>query len=208
VAPKLYIWDYTPNFGHYQQPFPNFDALQANVRFFVKHNVRGLFEQGNYSPGGNGELGPLRSYVLAKLLWNPDTDVPTHINEFTEGYYGNAARSVRAYLALLSGQVRSGKPHAHIFDNPKAPYLNDAFLEAGERIWNEAERAAENDAVRFRAAVGRLPIWYVQLVTDRVKGEARKERLERFLAIARKAGISHISEGQSLEDWAGKMTAK
>ena len=24
VAPLLYVWDYTPNFGHYQQPFPEF----------------------------------------------------------------------------------------------------------------------------------------------------------------------------------------
>src|SRR5579862_2027021 len=63
VAPKLYVWDYTPNFAHYQQPFPNFDALQPNVQFFVQHRVSGLFEQGNYSAGGSGELGPLRAYL-------------------------------------------------------------------------------------------------------------------------------------------------
>ena len=44
VAPLLYVWDYTPNFAHYQQPFPNFDALQPNVQFVVKHGVKGLFE--------------------------------------------------------------------------------------------------------------------------------------------------------------------
>ena len=36
VAPTLYVWDYTPNFAHYQQPFPNFDALQPNVRNFAR----------------------------------------------------------------------------------------------------------------------------------------------------------------------------
>src|SRR5439155_438422 len=75
VAPLLYVWDYTTDFGHYQQPFPNFDVLQSNVRFFVKHGVKSLFEQGNYSGGGGGEMEPLRTYVLAKLLWNPDTDL-------------------------------------------------------------------------------------------------------------------------------------
>src|SRR5439155_356029 len=35
VASLLYVWDYTPNFTNYQQPFPNFDALQPNVQFFV-----------------------------------------------------------------------------------------------------------------------------------------------------------------------------
>ena len=93
VAPLLYVWDYTPNFSHYQQPFPNFDALQPNVQFFVKHGVKGLFEEGNYSGGGNGEMEPLRAYVLAKLLWNPYTDVQQHIAEFLRAYYDKAANN-------------------------------------------------------------------------------------------------------------------
>jgi hypothetical protein len=208
VAPLLYVWDYTPNFAHYQQPFPNFDALQPNVQFFVNHNVKGLFEQGNYSGGGNGELGPLRAYVLAKLLWDPQTDAQRHITEFVNAYYGQAAAKFRAYLDLLQQQVRDGKPHAHIFDRSKAAYLNDAFLSSGDKLLAEAEQAAENETVRFRVQVARLPVWYVQMVTDRVTGEARKELLGKFLSIARKAGISNISEGQSLDDWAKKMNEK
>jgi hypothetical protein len=53
-----------------------------------------------------------------------------------------------------------------------------------------------------------LPIQYVQLVTKRVKGEERAALLKRFLEVARKAGISNISEGQSLEQWATKMEPK
>src|SRR3989442_13807015 len=98
VAPLLYVWDYTTDFGHYQQPFPNFDSLQSNVRFFVKHGVKSLFEQGNYSSGGGGEMEPLRAYVLAKLLWNPDTDVHKHIHEFVNAYYGKAGPKFLAYL--------------------------------------------------------------------------------------------------------------
>lgn len=50
-------------------------------------------------------MGPLRAYVLAKLLWNPDTDVPKHIDEFVRAYYGNAAEQIHAYLALEQQQV-------------------------------------------------------------------------------------------------------
>jgi hypothetical protein len=45
-------------------------------------------------------------------------------------------------------------------------------------------------------------------VTDRVQGEARKNLLNRFLEIARKAGISNISESVALEDWAKKVASK
>ena len=56
--------------------------------------------------------------------------------------------------------------------------------------------------------VARLPVWYVQLVTDRVTGDARADLLRRFVETARKAGISHISEGQGFEAWAKNMGAK
>jgi hypothetical protein len=202
VAPLLYVWDYTPNFAHYQQPFPNFDALQANVRFFVRHGVKGLFEQGNYSGGGNGEMGPLRAYVLAKLLWNPDADVKRHTDEFLRGYYGKAADSIREYIELLHRSVREKGYHAHIFDPPSAPYLSDEVLTGAERLFDEAERLADNDDVRFRVQVTRLPIWYVKLATNRVTGDGRNELLTRFLSVARQAGISNISEAKSLDDWA------
>jgi hypothetical protein len=205
VAPLLYVWDYTPNFGHYQQPFPNFDVLQPNVQFFVQHGVKGLFEQGNYSGGGNGELGPLRAYLLAKLLWNPETDLQKHTREFLAAYYGKAAPGLQAYLDLLENQVRDGKTHAHIFDSTKAAYLNDAFVAGANQLFDQAEQLAENDDVRFRVQVARLPIWYVQLATDRVQNDARSELLRRFLTIARKAGITNVSESGSLEDWAKKM---
>jgi hypothetical protein len=205
VAPKLYVWDYTPNFGHYQQPFPNFEAIQPNVQFFVQHGVSGLFEQGNYSGGGFGELGPLRAYLLAKLLWDPGTNLECNKTEFLNAYYRKSAPGLRAYLNLLEQQVSLPERHAHIFDSPKAAYLNDAFLTEADRILATAENNAEDDTVRFRVAIDRLPIQYVQLATGRVEGEARSALLKSFLQIARRAGISNISEGQSLDAWAKKM---
>jgi hypothetical protein len=153
-------------------------------------------------------MGPLRAYVLAKVLWDPATDVQRHISEFLSAYYGQAAPHIQAYLDTLEGQVRDGKTHAHIFDSPKAGYLNDRFIGSANEILEQGERAAENDAIRFRVRVARLPVWYVQLATGRVTGEGRTKLLQQFLEIARKAHISNISESQSLDDWANKMTAK
>ncbi len=196
IAPRLYVWDYTTNFAHYQQPFPNFDALQPNIQFFVKHGVKGLFEQGNYSHGGHGEMEPLRAYLLAKLLWNPNTDLKRHTDEFLAGYYGVTAGKIRAYLDLLQAQVRGKNVHAHIFDSPKADYLNADFIAAADKL-------LDGDDPRLEAA--HLPIWYVLLATNRVVGDDRAALLKKFLGVARRVGITHISENQSLDAWAGKM---
>ena len=205
VAPLLYVWDYTTDFGHYQQPFPNFDALQPNVRFFVKHNVKSLFEQGNYSSGGGGEMEPLRAYLLAKLLWNPDTDVQKHTHEFVNAYYGKAAPKILAYLDAIHRPVREQNKHIHIFDRPASPYLSEEVMAAGEKILDEAEQLAENDDVRFRVQVVRLPVWYVKIAANRVTDDAKTDLAKRFVAIARKAGISNVSEQKSLDEWAKKL---
>ncbi|MBI2947701.1 MAG: DUF4838 domain-containing protein [Verrucomicrobia bacterium] len=205
IAPALYVWDYTPNFAHYQQPFPNFDSLQANVRFFTQHGVKGLFEQGNYSSGGNGEMGPLRAYVLAKLLWNPETDVRRHAEEFLQAYYGKAAWRLHDYLEHMHRSVREKGYHAHIFEAPTMPYLSSEIMEEAERILNEAEDLGEDETIRFRVQVARLPVWYVKLATKRVVGDQRTELLQKFLAVARKAGISNISESKTLDAWAKQM---
>jgi len=205
IAPRLYVWDYTTNFAHYIQPFPNFAVLQANVRFFAEHGVKGLFEEGNYHSGGQGELEPLRAYLLAKLLWNPDADVRALTSEFLRGYYGKAAGKMQEYLTLLQQQVNKPEVHAHIFDKSSRPYLNPEFLQQAERVLDAAETIADNDAIRLRVQTARLPIWYVQLTTNKLTGTERLVRLHRFLTIARQAGIPGISEAKAMETWAKEM---
>ncbi len=97
---RIYVWDYTTNFRNYNAPYPNFNVLRQNVRFFADCNVRGVFEQGNRQDI-NGEFGELRGYLLAKLLWDPYMSEETyqrHINEFLAGYYGKGADRLRAYF--------------------------------------------------------------------------------------------------------------
>ena len=208
VAPLLYVWDYTTDFGHYQQPFPNFDVLQANVRFFVKHGVKSVFEQGNYSSGGGGEMEPLRAYLLAKLLWNPETDLQKHIREFTSAYYGKAGPKLIEYINAIHRPVREDGVHIHIFDKPSSSYLKEETMNEAERILNEAEKIAENEEIRFRVQVARLPVWYVKIATNRVTDEAKTKLVKQFLSTARKAGVSNISESTSLADWAKKQGAE
>jgi hypothetical protein len=140
-----------------------------------------LFEQGNYSAGGQGEMGPLRAYVLAKLVWNPDADVQRHVTEFIDAYFGPAAKAggkILEYLHALRQQVADGNVHAHIFDSPTAPYLNGEFLQRAEQILDEAEQLADNETHRLRVQVARLPVWYVKLATHRVTGDAGPRDIE------------------------------
>jgi len=150
----------------------------------------------------------LRAYLLAKLLWDPQTDLQRATTEFLNAYYGQAAPQLRQYLDLLEQQVRGGKSHAHIFDSSKVPYLNDEFLAGSAKIFDAAEQATADETVRLRVQVARLPVDYVQLATQRVPDADKATLLKHFLEIAHKAGISNVSESGSLDAWAKKMSGE
>lgn len=181
VTDNLYIWDYVTNFAHYLLPFPNLHVLAPNLRFFATHGVKGVFEEGNYSPGGGGEMSDLRAYLIGKLLWDPWLDTNALIREFTDGVYGDQAAVVREYIALLHDRAK-----AHcvgIYDGPNSPYLGGDFLEKAEAILKNAPRKL------------RLPLEYVRIARGDRSG------FDSFKAACKELGITHINEWQELDAW-------
>ncbi|MCX6619881.1 MAG: DUF4838 domain-containing protein, partial [Acidobacteria bacterium] len=140
VCNRLYIWDYTTNFGHYMLPHPNYYSLGPNVRFFAANGVKGLFEQGAYQ-SFSSEMSEMRAWVLAQLLWNPAQDDRRLIREFCEGYYGKAAgKLVLQYLNLMQSRVKGY--YLSCFANTGGPHLRFATLGKAEQLWQAAEAAA------------------------------------------------------------------
>jgi len=140
LTDRLYVWDYTTDFSHYLLPFPNYYVLGANVRFFHRNGVVGLFEQGAYQSFSN-EMSELRAWVLAQLLWNPYQDDRKLVHEFVEAYYGKpSARYILEYLELIA---KAARPYYVGIGHPDAsPYLRFSTLAQAERLWQQAEAAA------------------------------------------------------------------
>ena len=193
ICNRLYVWDYVTDFAHYLMPFPDFSVLKPNIQLFAQHNVKGVFEEGNYSAGGCGEFAELRAYVLAKLLWNPDCDVDKAVNEFLAGYYGAAAPAIRKYFDLIHNKVRDENIHLGIFDPPIVPYLTVEVLDKSTEYFAEAEKLADNPEVLQRVLIAELPVLYVQIVTA-PDNQPAKQQLVKFLNIGREAGLTNISE--------------
>ena len=118
VAPRLWVWDYVTNFGNYLQPFPNQRVRAPNIRFFTAHNVKGIFEQDTYDTA-DSELWGLGAYMTAKLLWNQNYDADKAMAEFLDGYYGPAAKSVRAYIDLMHDHAEQKNIHVTLWTPQK-----------------------------------------------------------------------------------------
>lgn len=162
ICKRLYVWDYTTDFKNYVNPHPNWFVLGPNVRLFHKYNVRGLFEQGAYQ-GYGSEMGELRSWVLAQLLWQPQQDERKLIGEFLEGYYGRAAaKPIARYLDLMHRAAEGFYLRCFLGKTP--PHLEFKTLGEAERLWQQAEQAVAKDPeLLARVRLSHLPVRYAML---------------------------------------------
>lgn len=187
ICERVYIWDYTTNFGHYIAPFPNFRVLRDNMRFFADHHAIGMFPEGNCeSRSSNGEFAELRAYLLGRLMWDPymtEEEYDGYINDFLEGYYGTAAPFIRKFIDFTLG-ASEGK----CYDVWQAPFdiipqeVYEARFDEIECWWDNAEAVAAEYLDRVQKS--RLQWTYVKLM---MFPDEREERL--FSQTIEKEGI-------------------
>jgi len=209
ICNRLYIWDYTTNFRHYVMPHPNLRVLGPNVKFFADHNVKGIFEQGAYQSYG-AEMAELRAWVLAKMLWDPTRDGEKLIDEFIDGYYGEAGPHIKAYLKVTHDAVEASDEWLGCFSPHTAKFLSFETLSKGWEHLKAAEEAVKNNPeFHFRIQVAQLPVMYVFMMRwDEMQEKAKasdsvwlmpdtiKETYERFLEAAKRKNMTHLSEGR------------
>jgi hypothetical protein len=171
---NILLWDYVVQFRNYLDPFPNLRVLQPNLQFFARQGITSVFEQGMSTL--HGEMGELRTYLIAKLLWNPDLNVDSVMNDFLAGYYGNAAPVVREYIDTLHDALATSGENLDIYGYPYSSengYLSPKNLDAYNAIFNRAEAAvATQPECLERVQTARLPVQYALLEQAKVFGTA------------------------------------
>ncbi len=212
ICDRLYVWDYTTNFGHYIQPHPNLRVLAPNVRFFVEHGVKGVFEQGAYqSPGG--EFAELKAWMLAKLLWDPSRETDELIDEFCRGYYGAAAPFIREYIDLLHDSAEATDHYLRIGSGTGAPFLTLELMARAEELFDQAEAAVADDPELLnRVQLSRLPIRYVWAMRwHEFEAQARRDGMRwpgpqdydsnarTFMEVAHANDVTKLSERNQIE---------
>lgn len=160
IAKDIIIWDYVIQFSNLISPFPNLHVLQPNLKFFVENGVTAMFEQGNREVGG--EFAELRSYMISKLLWDPYANPDTVMNDFLDGYYGAAGKTIRNYIDIMRDAVINSDKPLSIFGSPNAAsetYLTPTLIERYKELFDRAESlVADSTVILERVRIARLPL--------------------------------------------------
>ena len=208
ICDNLYVWDYTTDFVAYFMTYPNMDVLWDNVRFFKEHNVRGLFMQGQYN-SDSGEFSELRTYLLGKLLWDPDMteeEYYAHMDEFLRLYYGTGWEKIKTYIDTMTAiaLADSSNPHVSCFDAPLevAPYMTPEgkrdknYSRTLLALWEEAYELAETEEQKSHVEKSSIQAYFYCLFGGPEK--ERSEYRDKIRELCGKYGIALYNEAADL----------
>ena len=208
ICDNLYIWDYTYNAETYFSFFPNFDVLWDNVQFYKNHNVTGVFLEGQ-QVSVSGEFAELRSYLLAKLLWDPDMteeEYYAYMDEFLQYYYGAGWEKIKEYMTTMTAHAIKHNTHVGIFDKGEKMY--PAVDDKGKRstklsrdmldLWLEAYELAETEEQKAHVEKSSIQAYYLcHLVGSSAE---RIKYLKQVYALCEKYGIEYYKYVQPMPD--------
>lgn len=147
-------------------------------------------------------MSELRTWLVSKLMWNPDADVDSLTSVFLNGYYGAAAPYIDKYLKLLEGGLLGSRTPLWIYDSPvthKDGMLNPIMRRSYNELFDKAEKAvAADSALLARVQRSRLSLQYSELEIERSmpdKDIARiNEMLDTFDTRAARFGLTTLNE--------------
>ncbi len=198
ICDRIYIWDYVTNYRYFWLPFPNFQVLGPNMQFFVKNGVRGVYEEGNYQ-SVSPDMTEMRTWLLAKLLWNPDFDVEAGILEFTEAVYGPAAAEIREYIAHMQRRVLENNIHFGIFEHPDTPYIDEPTITKAKEIIASAQAKELTLSQRIYVEKVAFSLEFTEIARDIYNGVVDPERIDAMYNTARTLGITSMAEGWHMD---------
>ena len=173
ISDNIFIWDYGINFDNYVSPFPNFHILQDNIRLFKKNHATMHFSQISSSRGG--DFAELRSYLVNKLMWNPELNVDSLLHHFLNGYYGPAGAFLYEYIKVMEGALLGSGIRLWIYDSPvshKSGMLKPELMRRYKKLFDNAEQAVKSDPTYLmRVQRSRLPLQYAELEIARTENE-------------------------------------
>lgn len=171
ISERILIWDYNIQFANPVSPFPNLHTLKPNIKFYKENNVDSLFMQATSQAGS--EMASLRSYLINKLMWDPEADEDLIMNDFLEGYYGAAGTYIRQYIDTMREALLASNHELKIFDSPidaTESYLSASLMEDYEEMFDNAEQVVEGDSERLkRVRIARLPLMFAQIQIGRTE---------------------------------------
>ncbi|RKN70603.1 DUF4838 domain-containing protein [Paenibacillus ginsengarvi] len=169
ISDDLVFWDYLVDFsgGGYLMPYPSVYAMGETIQFLADFPAfKGYFGElivGTTAPISTG-LTDLRAWVGAKLLWNPNLDYRELIDEFVNGYYGEAAPYMSQYMELLHQAFAQSEDKLTISTPITSSFLSFDLMRQIDGLFAQAAAATSNPVYLNHVQRTRIEVDYTILM--------------------------------------------
>ncbi len=152
-AQGIITFEYPTTYYYVGYPYPALYAFAENLKYYKRLGIRGVYICGLT----DGHLVHLYSYVMPRLMWNPDADLRQLIDEFCKAWYGKAWQPMRDYIDRLHRSATESTSEG-VMDCHAGPGQR-FFRELFTREWldkqiyplfERAERLAESELTKRR----------------------------------------------------------
>ena len=207
ISPRVWVWYYAHG-GDKMHPLPHFSSLSHNFKLMRAAGVQGIFVQTDFGSERieGGGLLELQSYLLAKLMWDPDYDVQAGIEEFCRACYGAAAPQMIAFVKMANNAATyTGSPRQHYTENEVQQFpgfhcpggamvaIKQAKLAEMDKLFEQAETAVSSDPDSLeRVQLVRLAAQYVILLYAGKDDPLREKAIRDFFPLAARQGITKL----------------
>ncbi len=156
LGPKgILTFEYPTTYNYAGFTYPALYAFVENVRYYQRLGLRGVYICGL---GSWKHLEHAYSYVIPRILWNPQQDLGALLDEFCAAWYGPAAGPMREYIEFLHRRAMESECEG-VMDCHAGPgqaffrelYTPD-FVARAYGLFAAAEAAAADPVVRRRIA--------------------------------------------------------
>ncbi|MBP9987943.1 MAG: DUF4838 domain-containing protein, partial [Ruminococcus sp.] len=146
ICNRIYVWDYCTDFNNWTGIFPDFGTLGKNMQILYEHNVKGVYEEGNYKMKTDAEFGELRSYIISRLFVDPYADVDMLMQNFCNEYYGDGGKFIYDFLKQIT--ENASEKHLCIYQSMRQTLnLSNKEVKQCDELWKKAKATATGDAL-------------------------------------------------------------
>ncbi len=204
LTTNLAFWYYAAYFANYRMIAPNLASGAKDIKWFRDLGAKQGFVQLAYLSGGISDLPELRTWVFAKLLWNPSLSVSELTAEFAGAYYGAAAPHIEKYIALMerTAAAKTPAPVVNCWLTSTGAWLDDPALLEAWKIMDSAVNAVKDDPVlRERAMLAAAPVRFAALERPKLfrkgaplAGTDVPALVDSLFALAKRSGTRYFAE--------------
>ena len=207
ISPRVWVWYYAHG-GDKMHPLPHFSSLSHNFKLMRDAGVEGVFVQTDHGEDRieSGGLLDLQSYLLAKLMWDPDYDVQKGIEEFCRACFGAASPHIISFVKMVNDvDTYTGTPLQHYTESDVKQFpgfhcpggamvaIRQDKLAEMDNLFEQAEAAVADDPGSMeRTRLVRLAAQYVIMLYAEKDDPLREKAIRSFFPLAKKHGITRL----------------